>query len=275
VAAWDTAAGHEALVQEVGSPILLLPNDVTFLAVIAPLSLVLLVGKPWSLTGVLAVLSLLASACIVVILRSRTAMLTMIVSMACTSALIQLRRRLTLRLACGLTSLFLALLVDWFFAFPLLSKFIHQWYGSGRIALWLATWAMFLDAPWLGHEPHTFVLRYQAWLSDLGLPISSVTIPWAHNLYLELLAEQGIIGFTVFGVLLAHRLSRAWRTQRAASTEARLLGAGVFGGLIGLCGAAADELTLLREWVVVMLLMFLGISAHLTSSRSTEGRVSE
>jgi hypothetical protein len=264
-----------ALMQEVGSPILLVPNDATFLAVIGPLSLVLLVGKPWSPTGGLAALSLLASVCIVVMLRSRTAMLAMVISLACTSALIRPRRRLAFGLACGLTSLFLALLVDWFFAFPLMSKFIRQWYGSGRIALWLATWAMFLDAPWLGHGPHTFVLRYQAYLSDLGLPSSSVIIPWAHNLYLEVLAEQGIIGFTALGVLLARGLSMAWRTQRAASAEARLLGAGVFGGLIGLCGAAAVELTLLREWVVVMLFTFLGISAYLTSSRSTEGRVSE
>jgi hypothetical protein len=102
-----------------------------------------------------------------------------------------------------------------------------------------------------------------------------VTIPWAHNLYLEVLAERGIVGFAALGVLLVRGLTIAWHTQHAASAEARLLGAGALGGFIGLCGAAAVELSLLREWVVVMLFTFLGISAYLASSQSTEGRVSE
>jgi len=263
-----------ALAQEVGSPILLVPNDASFLSVISPLSLVLLVRKPYSPTGVLAALSLLASACVVVILQSRTAILTMVISLVFTAALIQPRRRLVFGLACGLTSLALILLVDGLFAFPLMRKFIRQWYGSGRIALWLAAWAMFVDAPWLGHGPHTFVLRYQAYLHNLGLSISSVTIPWAHNLYLEVLAERGVVGFAALGVLLVRGLTIAWHTQHAASAEARLLGAGALGGFIGLCGAAAVELSLLREWVVVLLFTFLGISAHLASSQSTEGRVS-
>src|SRR5262249_26011036 len=145
----------------------------------------------------------------------------------------------------------------------------------GRIPLWLAAWGMFRDAPWLGHGPHTFVLLYRSYLHRLSLPTwlpaEQRLVPWVHNLYLEVLAEQGVVGFTALGILLACGLAVAWRLQRTASADARLLGVGALASLISLCGAAGVELTLLRQWVAVMLFVLLGVIAHLSSAMSGRG----
>jgi O-antigen ligase len=255
------------MVLAVGSPILLVPNDAALLAVLAPLSLATLSQRPRSVGGLMAALALLLSAGAIVLLQSRTALLTMVAALVVAAVLLYGRRQRAVTLACGLAPLTLALLVDGAGGFPLVAKLGRQWErgGHGRWPLWQAAWAMFLDAPWWGHGPHTFVQLYRSYLHQLDLPTSSLVIPWAHNLYLEVLAERGIIGFIALAVLLVHGLVAAWRLQAAATGEARRLGVGALAGLIGLCGAAAVELTFLRQWVVIVFFMMLGIIAHLTS----------
>jgi O-antigen ligase len=250
----------------VGSPILLVANDSTFLAVLAPLALVILYHRPRSLGGIVAALALLGSGGVIVLLRSRTALLTMLISLMCAAALLRPQRRLAFALGCGLTLVGLALLLDGCLGFPLLAKVVREWQGSGRGHLWRVAWAMFLDAPWVGHGPHTFVRLYRWYLHELGLPSPSHISPWAHNLYLEVLAERGLVGFLALGSLLACGLAAACRIQRAATGEARRLGAGALAGLIGLSSAAAVELTFLRQWVLVVLFVLLGVIAHLTVS---------
>jgi O-antigen ligase len=253
----------------VRSPILLVPNDSTFLAVLAPMAFVMFYQRPRSMSGLLAALALLLSGGVIVLLRSRTALLTMIISLTCAAVLLRPRHRFAFALGCALTLVGLVLLIDGWLGFPLTAKFVHHWRGSGRLTLWRAAWAMFLDAPWLGHGPHTFVELYRGYLAELGLPNSSRVSPWAHNLYLEVLAERGIVGFLALGGVLGYALTAAWRTQRRAVGEAHRLGAGTIAGLVGFCSAAVVELTFLRQWVVVVLFMLLGVIAHLVALQST------
>jgi O-antigen ligase len=163
---------------------------------------------------------------VIVLLQSRTALLTMLISLMCVAALLRPHRRLAFALGCGLTLVALALLIDGCLGFPLLAKVVREWQGSGRGDLWRAAWAMFL----------------------------------------EVLAERGLVGFLALGGLLACGLAAAWRIQRAAAGEARRLGAGALAGLIGLSSAAGVELTFLRQWVLVVLFLLLGVIAHLTST---------
>ncbi|MBI3303818.1 MAG: O-antigen ligase family protein [Deltaproteobacteria bacterium] len=213
-----------------------MPNDITFLAVVAPLSLTLLSREPRGVVGAVAALSLLLSASAACLLQSRVAMLTMVASITCAATLIHPR----LGLACGLAILLLALLLDGLLGFPLVAKFGRIW--DSRIPLWLAAWAMFLDAPVLGHGPHTFVLLYRSYLDGLSLPtwlpVDTRVVSWAHNLYLEVLAERGVVGLTALGFLLARGFSAARHIQRAPPGDAHSFGAGALAGLGGLCLAA-------------------------------------
>jgi len=270
---WVSPLSPRTWVLHTGSPILIVPNDVTFLAVVTPLSLALLYQKPWSAVGLLAALSILLSVCVMSILLSGVAILTMIIGITCTAALVQPR----FGIACALMILTIALVIDGIRGFPLVAKFGYLWdeesryiwYGEpgrilyaesgrilyGRIPVWLAAWAMFLTAPVLGHGPHTFFY----------LGPDGTSMRWPHNLYLELLAEQGLIGLAALGFLLVAGISAAWHLQRAARSDVHILGAGALAGLVSFCFAALLELSLLRRWVVIILFALLGITAQLSS----------
>jgi O-antigen ligase len=159
-------------VSKVGSPVLVVKNDVAFLSVVTPLSLALLYLKPRSVLGVVATLSVLLSVAVVGIFQSRGAMLTIIGSVTCFFFLIKPRIGLTF----GITTILLLLLADGLMGFPLIERFIGDWDGNGRIPLWLSAWEMFFDRPLLGHGPHTFVLFYGSYLHDLSLPSWSIDL---------------------------------------------------------------------------------------------------
>ena len=152
---WELGSIHE-MVRTFGSPVLAVPNDVTFLAIIAPLSLALLYRQPRSGGGFLALLSLLASLSAVCALRSRTGILAMSLSLVCAAALMPPRRRLLHAAAYGVVFLLGALLIDGLLGFPLTDKVIRKATILGRMGYWSTAWTMFRDAPLLGQGPHTF-----------------------------------------------------------------------------------------------------------------------
>jgi O-antigen ligase len=251
--------GLNALVPRLGIPILVVPNDVTVLAVIAPLSWVLLCREPRGLVGLVPMLSILLSAVAVCVYLSRTAVLTMLITLLCAAVLSQRFHRRTLWTV-GVLAVLLLGLLTWI-DIPqvpgpsLLTKFLER--GLGRIPYWTTAWTMFLDAPLVGQGPHTFGLFHKT--------------PWTHNLYLEILAEQGLLGLLALGSLLICGLVGGWRLRRAQTEDGCLLGAGAFAGLVGFCAAGVVELTLLREWVVTMLFMLLGVIGHLISRQPQRG----
>jgi O-antigen ligase len=251
----------------VGSSILAVKNDITFLSILAPLSLSLLLSRTLTVVRILAALSLFLSICVVGIYQSRVAMLTIVTSITCFSAFF----RPKLAFICALTSIALILTIDSLMGFKLLERFVINWDGSGRIPLWLCAWNMFLDAPLLGNGPHTFALFYQGYLATLTLPpwlfVDPRTVPWPHNLYLEVLAEQGIFGLLSLVLLLAYGFSKAWTCRLTATDDTRILSYGAFAALVGFCLAAAIELTFLRRWVVIILFTFLGIISQLSTFR--------
>ena len=110
-AAWSPPDGIDlfALVPRLGIPILVVPNDVTVLAVLAPLSL-LLCHEPRGTVGLIAALSLLLSAGAICAYRSRTAILTMAIALICAAALSRYYRQRAFRATAATAALLLALL---------------------------------------------------------------------------------------------------------------------------------------------------------------------
>ena len=253
--AWQAHGTMHLRVIRFGIPLLVNPNDMTFLAIIAPLSLVLLCREEHQACRIIAGLSIFLSLCAACVFRSRTAVLTTIISLTCIAILTQRRRRLAIGLVALLALLLLALLLNAIF-FPnsqLVVKVFRNDYGTldGRTPLWAAAWTLFLSAPVLGHGPHTFGVFSR--------------IPYVHNLYLEVLAERGGLGLATLGVLIACGLATAWRFQRVASSDAALLGAGALAGLVGFCSAAVVDLSFVHQWVVIILFVLLGMIARLGS----------
>jgi O-antigen ligase len=98
-----------------------------------------------------------------------------------------------------------------------------------RLAIWAGAWLIFAGHPVVGIGYGNFKMALAA----------AITVPDgfmldAHNLYLELLAETGILGLAAFVLLIFLCLRYARRMQRqSASTMECVLGVGVFAAISG------------------------------------------
>ena len=83
--------------------------------------------------------------------------------------------------------------------------------GGGRPWYWHVAWEEFTDAPVAGRGAGTFEL---AWLEEQPIPESILD---AHSLYLETLAELGLVGLGLLALALAPPLLAAFRGASAAA----------------------------------------------------------
>jgi O-antigen ligase len=110
-----------------------------------------------------------------------------------------------------------------------------NWAVVERMAHWQAGWYMFLEHPWLGVGAGNYAQAYPdyfvgAWHEPLG---------HAHNYYLNILAELGIVGGSLLLLLLALAFQRLGgvlvRSEMLTDAFWRAVLAGVFGGLVVFC----------------------------------------
>ncbi|MFH1487022.1 MAG: O-antigen ligase family protein, partial [Chloroflexota bacterium] len=109
----------------------------------------------------------------------------------------------------------------------------ENWAIVERMANWQSSWEMFLDNPIMGVGIGNFSLFYP----DYALPGWDVPTLHAHNFYLNLLAEGGVlglIGYTIFMVSVFVFVCRTLAGRRANEENAALVSRkGVAIGVIG------------------------------------------
>lgn len=96
----------------------------------------------------------------------------------------------------------------------------------------LAAMHMFLDYPVLGVGPGNYPVLYTTYSQTIALD-SRNEGRHPHNLYLEYLAETGIIGCALILALMGLALRGAWRARSVFEGRDRLLVEGVFVALVG------------------------------------------
>ncbi len=101
-----------------------------------------------------------------------------------------------------------------------------------RIAHWVAALRMWEQAPWVGIGPGNYATLYPAvrigrWEEALG---------HAHNIYLNTLAETGLIGFSMFLLLWLVAIGWTWRQHRAARQQHDGWRAALAIGILGVIG---------------------------------------
>lgn len=117
--------------------------------------------------------------------------------------------------------------------------------GTGRVDLWTVGYRMIEDKPVLGVGAGNFPITSIDYLLEPGLLTRSdfiVSDPKvAHNTYIEMFAELGIVGFLLFCGMILACLVYAWRAARIFEREGRLqmeiLTRAVLIGLLGLLAA--------------------------------------
>lgn len=99
-----------------------------------------------------------------------------------------------------------------------------------RMAHWQAAWGMFQDHPLFGIGIGNYASAYPAY----ALPHWDDPLGHAHNYYLNVLAETGLVGFGAYLAMWIAIFWAAWRSLRSTSGLAQFTAAGLFGVLVAL-----------------------------------------
>ncbi len=241
-----------------------------YLASFAPLALGWVLGarrRRWLAWGVFAL-----SAATIVLARSRGGFLAYLAGLAVLALLV--RRWWPLGFA-GLLAALQAATVPpavkaWAATMPSL---LHQLTEPERLMYWQAAWHMIRTHPVLGVGPNTFILAYPAYRSA-GDRFAQVG-PYAHNQYLHLAAELGVVGLAIFLGLLAASLLAALRALRAPMAEPgrRALLASLCAGLAGYMVAGLFESSLFYARGLLMFWFLIGLLTAASATRAgAQGR---
>ena len=94
-----------------------------------------------------------------------------------------------------------------------------------RLSHWQAALNMVRSNPWLGVGPGNFDAVYEQY----RLLNWDISLGHAHNYYLNVMAETGIMGLAAYGLILISLLWTTWRTRRHPDVVARCLSIGLLG----------------------------------------------
>lgn len=239
------------------------PNDFAFFLVPAvPLALALRrsAGRRWPYD--LAAATLLLA---VVGTLSRGAL----VGLAAMALFALATRMVRVRAALAIGAVLGAALAGTMVAFPsLVDTSLHQkQYVAGqnvseRLALWQAAGRMTVENPVLGLGPGAFSLSHREYMSTLPDDVNH-PLDVAHNTYLEVSSELGVLGLLTFLALLITAYTGAWTRWRR---EGHHLAAAVCAGLVGTATAA----TFVTEQYYLPLWLLLALGAALALPRTGE-----
>lgn len=107
-----------------------------------------------------------------------------------------------------------------------------------RITPWIAAVGMWLERPFFGHGLGCFYRNVFRFETDISGYAHTLSFRHAHNEYLELLADGGVIGLVWWLGVIGFVLWKLWKIvkDRTREYEWRLLACGVMCGLIGMLG---------------------------------------
>jgi putative inorganic carbon (HCO3(-)) transporter len=134
--------------------------------------------------------------------------------------------------------------------------FVAQQNVSERLDLWTAAAAMTVEHPVLGMGPGAFALHHGEFLTSLPDDVNH-PLDVAHNTWLELSSELGVLGLVAFVAMLAVAFAQAWSVRRHDPVAAA-----VCVGLVGTVAAATfvTEQYYLPLWLLCALAV--GVAAR-------------
>jgi O-antigen ligase len=94
-----------------------------------------------------------------------------------------------------------------------------------RMAHWQSALGMWTDHPWLGVGAGNYEVMYASY----ALPLWPLALGHAHNYYLNIGAEAGLLGLAVYLVLWGAAALAVWRATRQASGLCQAVSLGILG----------------------------------------------
>lgn len=132
--------------------------------------------------------------------------------------------------------------------------------AAQRLAYWIAGWRMFSDHAWLGVGMGNYGINYETY----AVPGWETQLTHAHDYYLNLAAETGLIGLAAFLVVVAAAAYQTWRAAFGSRDPfVRVVAMGALGMLVTLCVHNLFDDLFVHGTVNVIALM-LGSAAAVT-----------
>jgi len=240
------------------------PNDIALVPLLAPFALAAVAGRRSRIVAWVGALCLPLAAVTLIGSSSRTAWLGTAVAVA-VWGLLAGRRRIGVTVLVSLAASFgLALVLD---VVGIRERLLNPEIG-GRLGLWRVAWQMFTEAPLLGQGVHVFDDFYPSYLDRVSLPEGYTPetgyVPWAHNIYLELLAERGLLGFASFAALVGAMLGRVVSAARRGGREHRLYTAALGASVGSFLAMGMLDLTFLKDWVLLLFWLLAALCARIS-----------
>jgi O-antigen ligase len=146
--------------------------------------------------------------------------------------------------------------------------------GTGRTDLWAVALRVFRDHPLVGVGSNNFpVVEAKYVLGGLNLPRFDLVLKGlpTHNLYLQILAELGAVGFLLFAAVVGAALVAGVRGYRAAAAagdlELELLGRALVIGFLGLMTAYIFLSAEVEKQLWLMVGLLVGLPATAVRAR--------
>lgn len=213
---------------------------------------------PWDVATVMVLVAVLGT-----LSRGALVGLAAMVVVAVATGMVRVRSAVALTAAVAAVTGLVALSFPALVSVSLQQKdFVAQQNVSERLDLWTAAAAMTVDHPVLGMGPGAFALHHGDFLTSLPDDVNH-PLDVAHNTWLELSSELGVLGLLAFVTMLAVAFAQAWSVRRRDPVAA-----GVCVGLVGAVVAATfvTEQYYLPLWLLCALAV--GVAAR---SRTDDG----
>jgi O-antigen ligase len=252
-------------INETSITFLKVPNDIIYITFSIPLlGYIFSTEKFISLIAIGIYFFIITS--VIVIYRSRLSLIIIAIYMI--MYLILYEKKLSVIISILLVFILFCVGVDAITGFSMLHRLLSSW-GASRIPLWIAAWILFMKCPFVGHGPGIFLLKYKEILEEYHLSKLLLAdprlMPWAHNLYLESLAETGIISFIFFISLILLSYNSLIKVLRLGARGLNLQAYPLMSMLIAFNFAAFFELSFWRQWVPVVFFLIIGVISRFTS----------
>jgi len=245
------------------------PNDTVVLSLFSFFSFYVLTTTSDTKIKIFSLIGILLALITIIVYQSRLAILINLMFIGLYIFGTQKNKKYLL---ISLISIPLAILfVDLFNQFTLLNKLTNLETFQHRYHLWLAAWEIFLQHPFLGAGSGSFVYLYQSILDSYGyIEFKNQKTPWPHGIFIELLAEQGIIGFSLFVLIIIQNFRNLIQLNTVVNIQQPYYQLNKFLIYINTCYlfCLVFELTLHRTWVSFFLFSLLGISQLLIHKKN-------
>ena len=244
------------------------PNDLAMIPILLPPVLTLVAQTPAAWSSWLILAGLPFAFVTVILSGSRNAWLGLAIAFGALGALGTRRKPILVAIAV-VAVLFVLTYALGIGNVPERVGLLLQSPRDPRNAEWLVAWQMFKESPLLGKGAHTFGEFYLPYLEKITLPAGVKPdverhIPWAHNLYLEVLGERGLIGAIGFGAPLMAMAGLLWRSlQRETPAEVRVIALGLTASLLAFLAEGVFDLTFRKDWVLLVFWLLAALVARL------------